>query len=131
MTHLFNIKKMLPAVEQPAPYLGKRVFSTENNDYKELCDLIIHHVEADCWAFVVNDEPLWNTYQNNRSYKARLLAEIMRNAVIKDPHSILCELHREIQNSQVEIFMFGDNPWKLILDYNSQLQTYTITKKVS
>jgi hypothetical protein len=122
---------MLPVVEQNAPYLGKRVFSVDGNEYEELCDLIIEHVEADCWAFVVNDEPLWNTYQANRSYKARILASVMREAITKEPHTILCELHRENQNSQIEIFMFGDNPWKLVLDFNSQLRTYTITKKVS
>ncbi len=94
-------------------------------DYAALSKLIKEYVGADCWAFVVNGEIIFNSYIEKKTYKDKLVERGLRNQIIDNPHAtILVEINRKDENVSIEIYMFGTHPFMLQITYDAEEQTY-------
>jgi hypothetical protein len=94
-------------------------------DYEKLCSLISEYMSADCWAFVVNDEIIFNSYNENRSFSQKLTEKGFSNQITHDPHStILVEINRKDEDATIELYMSGSLPYKVIIKYMAEDQTY-------
>ena len=95
-----------------------------------LTDTIHDLVGADCWALVLNgNDVLYNNYNDTvphmelNATEAKITREtepkITREDVINTPALIT---HHGIKS--IEIYMFGEQPWKVSIKYNEPDNTY-------
>jgi hypothetical protein len=101
--------------------------------YEELINLIQEHIGADCWAFVINDEILFNAYNNNtKSFKEIINENLIRDKLITNVHSLLVEVNRRSVDTRIEIYMFGqDTPYKIMIEYSANERKYNVQRKNS
>jgi len=106
---------------------GKIVLYWHNDeDYDVVCKIITEFTGAGCWAFVINDkESLWNNYAPITSYKERILDGIVRNKIIKHPSDLLRDLCWS--DNYFDMYMFGDDAYRVKIVWNCKDETYTIT----
>jgi hypothetical protein len=99
-----------------------------DGEYTELLKLIQEYVGADCWAFVVNNEILFNSYNNDtKSFKEIINEKIIRDKIIENAHSILVEINRREVNMKIEIYMFGaPTSYKLVILYVADSRQYIV-----
>ena len=104
-------------------------FSTgPDGKYSELLELISSYVSQDCWAFVINNEILFNSYNaQSKTFKQILEEKIIRDKIIEDPHNILVEVNHRNINTRIEIYMFRlPGFYKLMIVYEAISQKYII-----
>mgnify|MGYP001578383621 CR=1 FL=1 len=95
----------------------------------ELINFIEEHIEADCWALVVDDEIMFNSYNHKRTLKEIILDDTMRQHISSDvENDLLYNLGRTNgtqSRNYIDIYMFGNQSWKVrisckwvpVLDY--------------
>ena len=100
-----------------------------DTNYIDLMEAVKEYIEADCHAVVMDDEVVYNIY-NQLSYRQRILEYTVRSQLIEDPHRhLFSPLLRQNRDFRVEIFMFQTNPWKIVIQFNYQTGQFTVTKK--
>jgi hypothetical protein len=78
-----------------------------DENYQDLVKLVEELVGADCWAVVVNGEPIFNSYAE-KSHKDRVLDSMYRKQLIENAHSsLLVHINRKDESAEIEIYMFG------------------------
>lgn len=99
-----------------------------DGDYSKLLKLIQDYVGADCWAFVVNDEILFNAYNDeSKTFKQIIEEKIIRDKIIENAHSVLVEVNRRNVNTVIEIYMFPTpHSYKLMIRYVADVQKYIV-----
>lgn len=131
----------LPICEIPmndAQYLkflgtDKKVYSKDD----DIGELIKGLVGSDCWAVSVNDkEVLFNNYTNyilnttqyeSFSYKNWIQGDIIQDAIIDNVHySILVIFYRSKVDNHLDIYMFGDNSWKVRVSFKASDKTFIV-----
>lgn len=97
-----------------------------NGNYPKLLELIQDYVGADCWAFVVNNEILFNNYNDeSKTFKQIIEEKIIRDKIIENPHSVLVEVNRRNVNTVIEIYMFPKpHSYKLMIRYVADVEKY-------
>lgn len=114
-------------------YTTKKVYSKDDT----IVELIKELVGADCWAVSVNDkEVLFNNYTNDIlntqqyesfSYRNWIQENIIREAIIDNVHcSILVAFYRSKVDNHVDIYMFGDNSWKVRVSFKASDKTFSV-----
>jgi hypothetical protein len=104
-------------------------FSTcPDGKYLELIELIRDYVRQDCWAFVINNEILFNSYNaHSKTFKAILEEKIIRDTIIDNPQNILAEVNCRNINTKIEIYMFQlPESYKLVIIYDAALYKYIV-----
>jgi hypothetical protein len=76
--------------------------SYDNNE--EFYKLISDYTGADCWGMIVNDEILWNFYEET------ITDSIVRTHMIENPKLVL------IKPEKIVIYMFGSISWGIIIN---------------
>ena len=82
---------------------------SEYSDFIEFKEQVKLLIGGDCWAFVIDDEVLWNTYPNNTSYSKLLSQNIIRDHLISDPANLLIYMMRNITPHYIDIYMYSGN----------------------
>jgi len=110
---------MLPVcnIENPVHDLDQEILTEE---------VLQRLMEADCWAISVDGEPLMDTYDlpwNDQTKIQHHEAAQYRKRVHDHPEILLNQGYR-----QIEIYMFGDRPWKLLatLQLNGKYRLQTL-----
>lgn len=104
------------------------MFACSGESYDEaLLECISNLVGADCWAFTVGNEILYNAYDDT----PRLADSIIRDAIIKDPQSLLIHAFKSSIKHTVNIYMFGKNPLRVEFDYSPNAETVYASVYVS
>jgi hypothetical protein len=114
-------------------YTTKKVYSKDDT----IDELIKGLVGSDCWAVSVNDkEVLFNNYTNyilnttqyeSFSYKNWIQENIIREAIIENVHhSILVAFYRSKVDNHLDIYMFGDNSWKVRVSFKASDKTFSV-----
>lgn len=106
-----------------------RAFSVvSDEDYSKLLTLIQEYVGADCWAFTINNEILFNSYNNEtKTFKQVLEEKIIRDKIIESAHSILCEVNRRNVDTRIDIYMFSKpESYNLMIRYVADEQKYIV-----
>ena len=99
-------------------------------DVCELEDLITAHLDGDCHAVVLDGEVLFNSYRP-MTHRERINDYIIHEQLVKHArrHLIVPMLRRHV-NFAIEIFMFRENPWKIVIDFDEHTQLFHVQKKV-
>ena len=109
--------------------LPLRSFDPNNDsEFENLLKLIRDYVSEDCWAFIINDEALFNTYNNeSKTYTAILNEKMIRDKIVEDIYGILSEISYRNINTKIEIYMFAaPASYKLIIQYKANLHKYIV-----
>ena len=97
-------------------------FNTEQ--YEEFLAEFRELIEADCHAITVDDEVLFNTYDNLKPIKVKIQEQMLRTYVTENAHSALfVNFFRDNRDRRVVIYMF-ENPWFHIIDYIAATKTF-------
>ena len=133
MNNKKNLKKYLPEVNIPYEYdLDTYLYYTRDIDmesYLKLTKLVSEFVGSDCWAVSVNDEVLFDSYNDHlKSYTKRILEDVVRNQVIEDPHhSIFVHFIRCAKDADMRIYMFRDRPWTMNINYRANCKVFRLS----
>ncbi len=102
---------------------------TDNTEYINFCEFIEHVLSGDCWAVKVNDEILFNYFnEHEKSYRDRIIDDVIRQELIDDVHSsLLLQLFRKNKDADLIIYMFGNDTWA----YKIKFFAETVSFKVS
>ncbi len=133
MITIKNIMDSLPFCELYKPNFGLlSEYNSDSYDYELLCKLITDYVSADCWAFTVDDEIIFNNYETKEKICDYLQEQLFRKAIIENVHSnILLNIRKRNKDSIIEIYMFQSTPWKIQITYSSTLDRFMILCFVS
>ena len=67
----------------------------DDNEYNALCKFVKKYVNADCRALTINDEVIFDSYNELTSFKSQILEDILRDQIVKNPHrSLFSPVHR-------------------------------------
>jgi hypothetical protein len=127
----------LPICTIPASFATVRkilndqcMFACSGESYDAaLLDCVSNLVGADCWAFTVGNEILYNAYDDTS--RNHLADSMIRDAIIKDPQSLLINAFKSSIKHTVNIYMFGKNPLRVEFDYNPNAETVYVSVYVS
>ena len=98
----------------------------DDEDYETLCNFVKAYVDADCRALTINDEVIFNSYNNRASvepstqgdqtnYQGQILEDILRDQIIKNPHRSLFSLvHRTKKEGVIRIYMLEEPHLQII-----------------
>ena len=92
---------------------------TDNTEYINFCEFIEQVLSGDCWAVKVNDEILFNYFnEHEKSYRDRILDDVIRQELIDDVHgSLFVQLFRKNKDADIIIYMFGDETWAYKIEF--------------
>lgn len=106
----------------------KVLFKSDTDEYKDLVKFISEIVAADCWAFVVNNEVIFNGYMD-QTFVDKLTDTIYKDKIIENPRSILIHINSENKDTNIEIYLMHTYPYKYVINYSNKL--YSIKKYIS
>jgi hypothetical protein len=103
-------------------------FKSNTDEYNDFTKFISQIVGADCWAFVVNGEVIFNGYVQ-QTFVERLTDTIYKDKIIENPRSILMHINREDKDATIEIYLMYAHPYKYVINYNNNI--YSIKRYIS
>ena len=118
----------LPKIDYTAMDTPSKCYCLNDEiQYKELQEIILEHIEGDCWAVTVNDEILYNFYEQ-KSKREQILDSLVRNEIVENMHSSLfVELIRNKQDGKIVLYMFGyQATWFMIIYYSFARELFTV-----
>lgn len=119
----------MSTIDEPLPVcdiLSKSPSVTYNeNNYQDLIKFVRDVVGADCWAVTVNEEQIFNSYVNTKTFKDHIIDDVYRDKIIENPHSsIFVHINRENKDNILDIYMFGTESYKYHIVYNAEKKEY-------
>jgi len=93
-------------------------FKDENEDFDKLNELLHDYAEGDCWALIVDDEEIWNSY-NKTSIKKQFMDDMARSYFIDNKHRITT-LIRVKGKGNIALYMFGPHAYRMQCDYSKE-----------
>jgi hypothetical protein len=111
-------------------------FIDNENDYETLCKFVKTYVDADCRALTINDEIIFNSYNELSTFKDQIYEDILRDQIIRNPHrSLFSPIHRGIINKEtgelvrkegvVRIYLMEEPHLQIIeIHFDSERMTY-------
>jgi hypothetical protein len=101
----------------------------ENLTYINFCEFIEEVLSGDCWAVKVNDEILFNYFnEHEKSYRDRILDDVIRQELIDDiDSSLFLQLFRKNKDVDIVIYMFGNETWGYKIKFCSESVSFNIS----
>lgn len=103
--------------------------SCNNLTYLNFCEFVEEILSGDCWAVKVNDEILFNYFnEHEKSYRDRILDDVIRQELIDDVHSSLfLQLFRRNKSADITIYMFGYETWAYKIEFCGDTVSFKIS----
>lgn len=113
--------KGLPKIECDT-VISRQTYSIKDGDdteYNKLLEEFQSYLEADCHAMVVDNEILFNYYENNstKSMKNFLLEMMLREKLCDEPRMLTREILNREKDSFIILYMFGKSPMFVVTDF--------------
>lgn len=64
----------------------------DDEEYDALCKFVKTYISSDCRALTINDEVIFNSYNEIESFQVEILQRILREQIIKNTHQNLLSL---------------------------------------
>ena len=81
----------------------------DDNEYNSICKFVKTYVNADCRALTINDEVIFNSYNEHTSFQGQILEGVLRDQIVKNPHrSLFCPVHRRKKEGVIRIYMMEE-----------------------
>lgn len=102
---------------------------SDNLTYLNFCEFIENILSSDCWAVKVNDEILFNYFnEREKKYKNKILDDVIRQELIDDIHSSLfIQLYKKNKDADIFIYMFGTDTWAYKISFCAKSLCFTIS----
>jgi len=81
---------------------------SEFTDFMAFKDELQNLLGGSCWAFSINDEILWNSFDESRNIREIVRQEVVRRHLVSDPSDVLVYIYKNTKPSFMDIFMFGN-----------------------
>jgi hypothetical protein len=102
----------------------------EQDDLKALESAVTELIQADCHAVKIDDEIVFSTYQE-LTHRERILEYMIREQLMDNTHRhLFAPLLRKDQSFAIEIYLFQNHPWKIVVSFNIHTRSFTVIKKV-
>jgi hypothetical protein len=111
---------MLPDFEDT-----NRVIIHENIPMNEVGDILEEYVSADCWGLSVNDEVIFDSYQE-QTIREKIQDNLIRTSILELPHNLLMYVYRLHEDSEVMVYMFGDEPSGILFSFSHERRTWNV-----
>lgn len=101
----------------------KTEFKLDNpQEFEDLEQILKGFVEGDCWAVKVNEDILFNLYNDNMGSSEEMIQQqMMRDAITLDPkNTILWPTNQRYEDAKMMIFLNAYNPHTITIRYSSQ-----------
>lgn len=111
-------------------YFDKSEYTTQNiSDYQDLIQIMSNVVGGYCCALYVNDEQLYDTYDDSKSFHELMTLESIRAKIAKDSHSLFCHINRLSKPVQIKIYdnKYNDYKTMVLIEYNPTEKKYTVS----
>jgi hypothetical protein len=115
----------LPKIEYNEKHPSVLYYIDDKKQYADFKKEFIDYVSADCHAITLDDEILYNSY-NDKSVRERLQDDMIRDKIMENPHSLFVNIFRKRRDARVIIYMFGTYPWFIAIYYNSARNLLTV-----
>ena len=103
----------------------------KDESYNEVLLNVSEFVNGDCHAIVLDGEIIYNIYNEELSYREKINEDIVRQKIADQPHRhLFCQVLRKNKDFTVEIFMFKENPWKLVIRFDLDNSQFHLSKKI-
>ncbi len=110
----------------------QQFYRKNDYSYNELINNIHKYIKGDCWAIVVNDEIIYNQYDDNRTCRERLMQRTFRQQIMDNIHeSLLIDFIKSNDDSVLDIYM--NNPYHVYMIhiyYNPDHSLFCMSKYV-
>ena len=111
-------------------YFDKSEYTTQNiSDYQDFMQIMSNVIGGYCCALFIDDEQLYNTYDNSKSFLELMTLEAIRDKIANNAHSLLCHINRLSKPVQIKIYDNQYNDYKIMvsIEYNPTDKKYTIS----
>ena len=109
-------KHSLPKIEYNEMHPSKTYAYNDAEQYEEFQEEFLNYVTGDCHAITLNDEVLYNSY-DDKSVREQLQEDMIRDKIMDRPHSLFVKLFRTDEKARVIVYLFGQNPWFVAIHY--------------
>jgi hypothetical protein len=113
-----------------AEHPAKQFMISTSEEYESFLNEIESYIDGNCFAFKVDDELIFNAYDNNRTFKEILTDRSHLSEIRNDIHTgILVYIHKRDVNAKIEIYMnkFSD-AYKIMVLYEANQRKYTVQR---
>lgn len=96
---------------------------THFTNKKEFLEQLKELIGSDCWAFLIDDEIIWNDYTNSLNHKQRIYESMTRDYLIKNTHLVL---QNDNQKHTLQIYMHSTRILliKILLETDNYSMTF-------
>lgn len=110
---------------QPSYIVDSKNKEELENLYKEVKE----HLGGDCWAAIVDNDILFNSYNTSVEMVNKIQDDVVRDHIIKNTHaSLFAIIFREDRPRTIVIYMFGKNSWALHIRYYNVSGKFLVNK---
>jgi len=101
----------------------------DKNSYNELEILIKKLVGDDCWAITVDNQIVFDSYNDNsKSIRSFIEDDVIRDKILESPHAyLLVHVNRRKTNSKIRIYMNYLDTWTVNIEYIVSEEKYCIS----
>ncbi len=94
-----------------------------------ICEELKGWIGADCWGIAVNGEVLFNSYNEDKPLLQKIQDDMIRHHILDHTHSsITMHVYRSQKDAVVDIYMYGDTPWKAQYSYSAETKIWTLER---
>ena len=103
----------------------------ELSELSALEDAVTDLLQLDCQAVVMDDEVVFDRYQEELSHRERILEYMLLEQLIENTHRhLFAPLLRQNTSFTIEIYIFVQIPMKIVIIFDNQNESFTVLKKV-
>lgn len=107
----------LPKIEYTEKRPSTIYIPDDQKQYQDFLGRVQEFIVGDCWAIVINDEILFNSYKP-MTVKEQIQDNIIRHELREYPNTIFIDMIKKKKNGRVDIYMYGDTPWFVVIHFN-------------
>ena len=90
-------------------------FIDDEEEYDLLCKTVKDWINADCRALTINDEIIFNSYNDTLPFREQILENTLRFEIAKGIHrNLFCMVHRQKKEAIIRIYMMEEPHLQLI-----------------
>jgi len=105
--------------------LGTTYHANNTDEYGEFLEVVKDYVNGDCWAIKVDEEVLFNCYQD-MSLKEQLQASILRDKMVDCPHLLFTDMFTKKKDGTIMIDMHSNVSLVVKITYRASDETLTL-----
>jgi len=105
--------------------VGTIYHANKSGEYADFLEILTDYLGPDCWAIKVNDEVLFNFY-NDMSVKERIQLSILHDKIADYPHILFMDMFTKKKDSTIMIDMYSNANLVVKITYRATDETLSL-----